>query len=188
MRKNSFSGFSIKQGGNPHSSSAKGLTKRVIESMAFHDDLPAIVALDTFIANRDRNQANLMYDEKGNRFYAIDMALIYDVRYEDLFLPELACLNIKTMIKNKIRFTPKELVALEQYQETLIRLLENFPPKKIYALIDNFIEQSGLHTKYKAASIEKFLEPYKGAIERSYSENKTLVSLLSRLLKRYRSL
>lgn len=83
---------------------------------------------------------------------------------------------------------PKELIALRQYQETLICLLENFPPKKIYSLVDSFVEQSGLHTKYEAVFIQKFLEPYKGAIERSYSENKILVSLLSRLLKRYHSL
>ena len=185
-RKNiSFSRFSIKQGGRPQSS-AKGLTKRVIESMSFHQDLPPIVALDTFIANRDRNKANLIYDKQSDRFYAIDMALIYDLRYEDLYLPEIAIYNIKAMVKNKVLFNKSELMAIQQYREVLLDLLELFPSERIYSLLWDFTEQAGLTQKYDHQVIHDFLGQYKSAIERSCTSNRYLSALLLKVLKRSR--
>lgn len=175
-----YSNFSIKQGGQPFSKK-KGFNKRTIECMARNKYLPAIVALDTFVANRDRNKANVIYDEKDDRFYAIDMALIFDLTHDHIFLPEVACSNVKDMIANKVLFTPLQLKAIEEYQKTLLLLLEKFPPKEIYSLMDTFIMQVGLREKYSDAIIRAFLEKYIIGIERAYKANKHLVTLLSQL-------
>lgn len=58
----------------PLAAEKTGLTKKTIQNMAKHPDLPKIVALDTFVGNADRSSPNLYYDEITDRFCGIDMA------------------------------------------------------------------------------------------------------------------
>src|SRR5207249_10025139 len=51
-----------------------GLTLKVIQNMAKHDDLPSIVAFDTFVGNADRSRPNLFYDSATDHYFGIDMA------------------------------------------------------------------------------------------------------------------
>lgn len=177
-----FLRFSINQGGN-QTSPAQGLTITVIKYMSRHSDLPQIVALDTFTANRDRSRKNLIYDTYNNRFYAIDMALVYDVPLQDSFIPYLSCKNVELMIENKILFKKRKWRALNCYYNTLLQLLERFPPEKTYSLLYEFAQKSGLIEKYKdTIAFENLLLKYKTVIEKAYNENKRLVSLLGQLL------
>lgn len=174
--------FSINQGGN-QTSPAKGLTEFVIKCMARHKDLPPIVALDTFIANRDRSRKNLIYDEQTNKFYAIDMALVYDMPLEELFIPYLSCKNIELMIKNRVSFKKRKWKAIYSYYITLVQLLEQFPPQTTYSLLYEFTKKSGLIEKYQDnIAFFDLLLKYKIVIEKAYSENKRLVILLEQLL------
>lgn len=183
LKKKIYSGFSINQGGNP-TRSARGLTPFVIKCMSWHQDLPLIVALDTFIANRDRSRKNLLYDEINNRFYAIDMALVYDMPSEEVFIPQLACDNVEFMIKNKVSFKKRKWRAIRCYYATLLQLLEHFPPQTICTLLDEFVQKSGLSEKYhNDGAFHNLLAKYKDIIEKAYSENERLVGLLSQLLK-----
>lgn len=177
-----FAKFSINQGGN-QKYSARGLTEFVIKCMSRHADLSPIVALDTFIANRDRSRKNLIYDEYKNKFYAIDMALVYDPPLEDLFIPYLSCKNIEVMIKRGTSFKKRKKKALHSYYHTLLQLLEKFPPEATYSLVYEFAEKSGLVEKYNNnIAFENLLLKYKTVIEKAYSENKRLVILLEKLL------
>src|SRR5579863_2130019 len=115
------------------SSDQMGLNKRVISNMALHPTLPLIVALDTFVSNRDRSKANVIYDEKNDAFYAIDMALIYDTSEGRKLLAQLSCDQVESMINKKEIFTALELEGLKRYQETLMQLISYFTPKRIIA-------------------------------------------------------
>ena len=66
----------------------------------------------------------------------------------------------------------------------LIILLKEFPPKKIYALLWEFIRQAGLDKKYfeLKSPPTQFLENYRIAIYKTYKECERLVVLLDRLL------
>ena len=178
-----YQGISIKQAGNPKRPRL-GLNTKVIRRMAEHDDLPPIVALDTFISNSDRNKANVLYDEINNRFYAIDMCAIYDIFREDRIpIAILACNNISAMIQNKIIFPDKQICALKKYQSVLLELLEKFPPTKIYSLMYHFIEQAGLGKECNFRSLNAMFQYYKNAIEETYKECERLVILISELLE-----
>jgi len=183
LKKKIYSGFSINQGGTP-TRPARGLTSSVIKCMSWHQDLPFIVALDTFIANRDRSRKNILYDEVNNRFYAIDMALVYDMPSEEIFIPQLACNNVEFMIKNKVSFKKRKWKAIRCYYATLLQLLEHFPPHTTCALLDTFVQKAGLNEKYyNDIAFHNVLEKYKVVIEKAYNENERLVGLLSQLLK-----
>lgn len=183
LKKKIYSGFSINQGGNP-TRQAQGFTVSVIKCMSWHQDLPFIVALDTFIANRDRSRKNILYDEISNRFYAIDMALVYDMPSEELFIPRLTCDNVEFMIKNKVSFKKRKWKAIRYYHSTLLQLLEHFPPQTTCALLDEFVRKAGLNEKYyNDIAFHNVLEKYKVVIKKAYSENECLVGLLSQLLK-----
>lgn len=184
LTKGPFSHISIKQGGNPKESlKYLGINEKVIKSMSEHEDLPPIVALDTFTGNRDRNQGNLIYDELNNKFYSIDMGVIYDVLREDRVpIAMLACKNIESMIHETVSFTQKELCALDHYRSVLLKLLENFPPDKTYFLLCLFAREAGLldtNTKFKSSMFQS----YKIAIEETYYQCEHLIDLLSQLLK-----
>ena len=107
LKSGPYQNLYIKQGSNlerPHEK--HGLNKKVIENMSMHPQLTQMVAFDTFTANRDRNKANVLYDEVRNSFYAIDMACIYDIDHPSrLFITKLACKNIQSMIDSAVEFT-----------------------------------------------------------------------------------
>ena len=79
--------FDLKQQQCIKKQGCKGLIKRfrglpyaVISTMSLHNDLPPIVALDTFIGNNDRGKPNVFYDKKKDRFYGIDLEIAWSER------------------------------------------------------------------------------------------------------------
>lgn len=164
----------------------QGFTERTIFWMSQHPDLPLIVALDTFVGNKDRNKANILYDSESNSFYAIDMALIYDVESNRKPVAQVACEQVTQMIINNAKFTEKELEALRAYRSMLKRLVSNFPPKVMCALLDNFfIESKIVKTHlFSTKDIMSLLNAYKRAIKQSYVDIKKLIYLLFVLMNR----
>lgn len=59
---------------HPPKDKEQGLTKDIIIHMSDHEDLPPIVALDTFVGNSDRSNPNILYDPQTGRFWGIDLA------------------------------------------------------------------------------------------------------------------
>ena len=164
----------------------QGFTERTIFWMSQHPDLPLIVALDTFVGNKDRNKANILYDSESNSFYAIDMALIYDVESSRKPVAQIACEQVTQMIINNTQFTEKELEALRLYRSMLKRLVFNFPPNVMCALLDSFfIESKIVKTHlFSTKDIMSLLNAYKRAIKQSYIDIKKLIYLLFVLMNR----
>ena len=140
------------QGGNPHRLSKfsdidicqkvrrvtaepnKGLTRKIIASMAQHKDLPAIVALDTFLCNIDRAPDNYLYNEESDTFYAIDFA-------DSLRFP-LAPYALKTLGDLKVEeLTSAEKSARVSYTNTLQKLSDRWSADALCAQFDELIAQ-----------------------------------------------
>jgi hypothetical protein len=164
----------------------QGFTERTIFWMSQHPDLPLIVALDTFVGNKDRNKANILYDSESNSFYAIDMALIYDVESNRKPVAQVACEHVTQMIMNNTQFTEKELEALRAYRSMLKKLVSNFPPSVMCALLDNFFLESKIVKTplFSTKDIVSLLNAYKRAIKQSYVDIKKLIYLLFVLMNR----
>lgn len=164
----------------------QGFTERTIFWMSQHPDLPLIVALDTFVGNKDRNKANILYDSESNSFYAIDMALIYDIESDRKPVAQIACEQVTQMIMKNKQFTEKELEALHAYRSMLKRLVSNFPPNVMCKLLDKFfIESKIVKTHlFSTKDIMSLLNGYKRAIKQSYVDIKKLIYLLFVLMNR----
>jgi len=159
----------------------QGFNERTIFFMSLHPQLPKIVALDTFIGNKDRNKANILYDQNDDSFYAIDMALMYDVSGNRKSVAQVACDQVTHMITQNKQFTQKEREALITYRSILQELIKEFPPKKLGELLDFLLAGSGLIKQdsfYDEKEIYALLNIYKRAIRQSYIEVKKLVYLL----------
>lgn len=102
----------------------KGLSRKVIQSMAEHPDFPPIVALDTFLGNRDRWGNNLFYNQGNDRFVAIDFGESFKSP-----LVRLAIEQLETMRGEE--FSCEEIAALDSFRETLERLLALWPYERI---------------------------------------------------------
>jgi len=159
----------------------QGFTERTIFYMSLHPQLPYIVALDTFTGNKDRNKANILYDEETDSFYAIDMSLMHDATQEKQSVVQIACQQVYNMIDRHKKYTDKELQALSQYRLVLQDLVKKFPPKKTCELFDAILMESGLLSQqsgYDEKEINALLSLYKRAIKESYVDVKKLIYLL----------
>lgn len=164
----------------------RGFTERTIFWMSQHPDLPLIVALDTFVGNKDRNKANILYDIESNSFYAIDMALMYDVESNRKPVAQVACDHVTEMIANNVVFTEQELEALRIYRSMLKQLVLNFPPATMCTFLDKFFLESKIvkTSLFKTKEIMSRLNAYKRAIKQSYIDIKKLIYLLFILINR----
>jgi hypothetical protein len=159
----------------------QGLNERTIFSMSLHPQLPKIVALDTFIGNKDRNKANILYDSVTDAFYAIDMSLMYDIVGNRKSVAQIACEKITYMIEQHQKFSKQELQALNAYRIVLQDLVKEFPPKKIGDLLDALILESGLIgalSPFAEKDVYALSNVYKRAMKQSYAEVKKLIYLL----------
>lgn len=155
-----------------------GLTRAVIQSMAMHPDLARMVALDTFIANSDRHRKNYFYDQKSNRYIAIDL--------ENSFRSNLAayaCTCVKNMINDtKEQFSQEELCALLMYKKALEHLISLHTPASLYSKLVEFSAMGNIETYVSPETITKKLQIYKENIETNYKSCKKLVRLLDKLI------
>ena len=158
----------------------RGLTEKIIYWMSQHPDLPLIVALDTFTGNKDRNKANILYDQETDRFYSIDMALMYDIFGERRSLAQLACDQVNGMIKRGKVFTEKEREALIAYRSMLKKLVYNFNPKIMCQLFDDFFLESKIvkTSLFGTKEIMASINEYKRSMRESYIDIKKLIYLL----------
>lgn len=128
-----YSTLMIKQIWCKKSKRTEGLTLEVIKNMALHKDLPPIVALDTFIGNNDRKNANIFYDAKTDSFFAIDMDKSFRVN-----LAEHACDRFREMINEKCQLSKSEYDAIIVYQKTLKDIMYHFPAELLYEKINYY--------------------------------------------------
>ncbi len=149
-----------------------GLTRRIIQNMAKHPDLPKIVALDTFLGNADRSAPNLFYDEESDRFCGIDMAAAFNTE-----LAKEACGQIASM---EGPFSQAEKAALKEYVSTLEILLKKYPAEELerllleYAKKGGFIEGSDLWNE----GVQERIEHHKRRIRSNCTFSKELVFLI----------
>ncbi len=160
-----------------------GLRYEIIHSMSLHQILPAIVALDTFIGNDDRNKANFFYDEKSDMFWMIDMEKAYKENLSDL-----ACKFIQKLLNNQLfNFTEAEIKGLIIYRNTLKKLSKNHPPDELHKKLDKFIFQAGIKPGSSLFNNKmiQIIKEYKKKISESYASTQQLIMLLDKLIDRY---
>lgn len=158
-----------------------GMSSRVIHNMAEHDDLPAIVALDTFVGNASRRRNSLFYDQVTHKFYGIDLesTLVRPI-------PRLAVLFFQKLLQNKDSIlTSQELRGLKIYRDTLNVLVKNHNPKKQHALLDSFVQQAGIDTKDK--QVIELIALYKKTITDNYADSREVITILDSLFSLYKN-
>ncbi|MGE0009493.1 MAG: hypothetical protein AB7F19_03045 [Candidatus Babeliales bacterium] len=118
-----------------------GLTREIIYHMSRHNDLPVLVALDTFVGNGDRGRWNYFYDLATDSFIGIDMA--------DAFNRKLCALSTENMytlfFNEQVDFSEQEFQGLLLYYETLHRLVTLYPPRAIWDKFEMYIRLSGFY-------------------------------------------
>lgn len=137
------------------SGSTSGLQYHMIQDMALHQDLPAIVALDTFTCNKGRHRNNYFYCPEKDHFYLIDMESCFAY---PLGMYACACIT-KLLESTSVVLPSQEVVALTQYNEALKKLIALYSPQTIYEqLVANVI---GCDAGIKHASLPKYRDTIK---------------------------
>lgn len=157
-----------------------GLTRRVIQDMALHPDLPPLVAFDTFIGNADRHRGNLFYDKKTNHFFAIDL--------ESSFNKDLASYAgdlIVSMIESKYEnILPQELQALETYRDVLKKLIKLHTPDSLCKKFVEYSIEGGILSRISKSSFMAIAKSCEEKIEKNYDSCVRLVYLLDKFIKK----
>ena len=182
LKDGKFAGINIKQTNDMSvSPENQGLCEENIYYMSLHSDLALIMALDTFIGNRDRNKANVLYDERTGHFYAIDMSCIYTVYKGEKNLALIAYEHLENMIMRKKKFSDDELLSLRAYRDMLKKLVDKFPPDYVFFLLKKYITDTRLIDRhyYTVNDIFFLLNDYKVVISESYKDVNRIIALLS---------
>lgn len=159
----------------PLTAHQQGLTKDIIESMTCNDNLPAIVALDTFVGNIDRSLPNIFYDANTNSFGGIDQAATL-TRDLSLFAFE----QLQELISgNYFASCPFSVYhGITIYRDTLSRLVHNNTPQDILqdmVKLADFLGKNSL----KNNEVQARLGHHKKIIEQSYISSLRLIELLN---------
>jgi len=163
----------------PLSPEREGLNSTIIENMARHEDLPGIVALDTFVGNADRSQPNLFYDPVTNRYYGIDLAASFCSE-----LGKVACEQIQRFEAQKREFSSSERVALAKYAKTLEQLLSLWTPESIEQLLLENAHRAGFEAGCLwNQDLEERIDFHKRVIQSNYAAVTELLGRLEKLLK-----
>ena len=168
---NCYYGIDVYQGYK--NSDGKKLMRTIIRTMAHHPQLPAIIALDIFIANADRVPSNIFYNQTKDKFYLIDMERIY--KYP---VARMVHMYIQKMVARDPLYLREHRVALQELQATLERLMERFSVQKLRNLIHFFLRQTGCYTPQTLRAIT----PYMRVMVRNYRAVKKLIELLQTIL------
>lgn len=163
----------------------RGLTLRVISDMSLHDDLPPMVAVDTFISNPDRSGNNLFWDARTERFCGIDLELAFKLPLARN-LSEVACYQIEKFFKSPRFFLSKQQYrALEQYNVILQGLIEKNHPNDTCQLMQNVAEYAHVIFANKGDYIysDHSLKQYCEKINVQYNSSKKLVKMIDTLLQ-----
>lgn len=162
----------------------KGLTREIIYHMSRHKDLPAIVALDTFVGNIDRGRYNYFYNQSTDSFTGIDLGASFNKN-----LCKVAAQNIRSLAANEaIELSDIEWHGLSLYYETLQKLVELYPPGSLCAKLDEYAHAAGLFdsTYFNESQQKKFTRyflHFKRTIRASYPHAKELLKALEELFE-----
>ncbi len=157
----------------------EGLNPSIIETMATHDDLPGIVALDTFVGNADRSQPNLFYDPATNRYFGIDLAASFCSE-----LGKAACEQLRRFEAQKRAFSTKELRALAKYANTLEQLLNLWPLEAIENLLLENARKAGFEKSSPLwnRDVEERIIFHRAVIQSNHRSIVELIQLLKNFL------
>jgi hypothetical protein len=152
----------------------RGLTPIVIYNMSLHNDLPAIVALDTFTGNADRNPENLFYDSTRDHFCGIDMAAAFTKPLAEVALTQLTRLDWLSL-------STEEHEALLTYHKTLKTLLELWPPERQIEALLAYSEAGGftLGSHLWIQNVADRIEYHKKRVRQNYENTVKLMELIS---------
>lgn len=168
----------IKQWSAQRQPHAAGLTELVIRSMAFHKDLPRLVAFDTLTSNADRHNRNLFYDATTDKFYGIDMDST--LRLESKIVSSSCDNVIKIIDDTHILFSQEELEALQSYKQTLQHFLCAFTLKRLHALVDECFRKTAFIVKNKR---DTTISAMHTILNQNYEGIQKLITLLEKLLQ-----
>ena len=148
-----------------------GFTWDVIREMSRHKDLPPLVALDTFVGNRDRWENNLFYDQETDTFTGIDLGESYK---HNLMAEACRQMKVEKNIQNE---RLEVLQSLESFTTTMEILVKKWPKERI---LERFVELA------KSLRIEVSTSPksqsYIQTIEESCQAGQPLLQSLNLIL------
>lgn len=160
---------------------AGGLSLALIKNMAFHKDLPKIVAFDTFIGC-SRHHKNLLYDEKSDRFYVVDFGSALRISFAQKSIEN------EILFRNLGSLKKREIKALTSYYKTLKKLLLQNTLESLLEKLDRLIRKAGLSSKSyfckaKDKSFTGYIEACKGRLRENYYATHVLVKMLEPFVK-----
>jgi hypothetical protein len=166
----------------------RGLTMRVINDMSQHDDLPPMVAGNTFVSNPDQSGNNMFWDARTERWTGIDMELAYKLPLSRN-LSEVGYYQIDKFLKTPgFSLSRQQFKALEYYNAVLQGLLDNNHPNDICQLLKNIAEYAHVAFSHKTNAIrsDHSLQDYYEKINAQYNSSKKLVKHIDLLLQSLR--
>ncbi len=156
----------------------EGFMLSMITEISRHHQLPIIVALYTFIGNRDCGHCNLFYDQKTDQFSGIDM--------EKSFLKELSQKLYQFFVgildNLSVQLNNSQLKTLILYRNTLKELLQKNKPEFLRKLLDKIIIKSKIDLSSK--EICNQIRIYKSNIDKMYISANKLVKVLDNMIKK----
>lgn len=162
----------------PLAENQQSLSKSLIESMAFHEDLPALVALDTFIGNADRGLPNIFYHQHNNCFYGIDQAAAFSRTLSLCAFEQLRKLASEDYFDNCV---PKVIDSLGIYHGILLRLYEVTQPSIIIQSMHELTAYLDVNALQSTEIIAR-MRHHSFIIEQNYRYSLKLITLLDQIL------
>ncbi len=159
-----------------------GLTHQHVKNMALHPDLPKIMAVDTFIGNK-RHGANLLYDERADRFYAIDFGATLRSSFGKASVKQLS-----GILANADSFNGAEIEALFSYYKTLKRLLKMHSLQSLMRKLQELTEQAELSPstpfcKDATKSYKKYIRERKKCLRENYYGVQEMVAIFEKFFR-----
>ncbi|HEX4068766.1 MAG TPA: hypothetical protein VHX42_01585 [Candidatus Babeliales bacterium] len=148
-----------------------------LKSLTYHKDLCKIAALDIYLDNWDRHNGNLFFDEKKNKYHAIDMDRTLESHRFYGIRPNLLSNQALDFIKNldKNTLSQAEENALKKVNKTLHKLTSSYPPKTLQNKRTQLAKE--VHHEYSKLEQQKFNE----LTEYNFQKIKNLQNILSHL-------
>lgn len=162
----------------PVKNNEQGLTKNVIISMSYHNELPKIVAFDTFVGNSDRSLPNIFYDNLKNCFCGID----HSAAFNNYNLPLLAIKQLEDLWKKGFfENCNKQLKkGLKIYSQTLESLCEKISSEDVEKLFQAYA--CHIFTGHNKWWLEERIKRHANAFKENRSTTRKLISLLQKIL------
>jgi hypothetical protein len=158
----------------------QGFTQIILENMSLHEDLPPIVALDTFLGNSDRSLPNIIYNKSNNHFYGIDQAAVFGNN-----LAAIAHKRLKELLETDFLLTSdsKIINSLQEYQKALLHLREKNIPSAIIQNMQELLPYLGPNSLQNDL-IDRRIKHETRIINNSYESILELILLIDQIISR----